>query len=136
MSQPSSLDHFAKLLYIWQTNVIVDDNENAVLCDIGLASVLDGGVTGFTSSNFAGSLRFMSPEFLDESQATAFTDIYSIGCTCMQVREDFGHPDDHTARSDRSDLVFDVSSSIQRHQDRRTDLEGNCNWRTTLQLIR
>lgn len=47
---------------------------------------MDGGATGYTSSEFAGTLRYLAPELLEErSVRTLETDVYALGCTCMQV---------------------------------------------------
>lgn len=49
--------------------------------------VMDGGATGYTSSEFAGTLRYLAPELLEEGSVRTFeTDVYALGCTCMQVR--------------------------------------------------
>lgn len=66
--------------------MIIDDKGNALLCDPGLAPILDGGVTGFTSLSSADTLRYTAPELLDDNQATTFSDVYSVGCMCMRVR--------------------------------------------------
>jgi len=65
--------------------VLIDSEGKASICDFGLSIILDGGPTGFTSSNFAGTLRFLAPELLDESTRTVETDIYAYACTCIQI---------------------------------------------------
>lgn len=65
--------------------MLIDDEGCAVLTDFGLAFKLDGEATGFTSSDFSGSLRFLPPELLDSVEKSTSTDVYALGCTCMQV---------------------------------------------------
>jgi serine/threonine protein kinase len=68
--------------------VLIDGEGRASICDFGLSIILDGGPTGYTSSNFAGSLRFLAPELLDENEEstkTVQTDIYAYACTCIEV---------------------------------------------------
>ena len=65
---------------------MIDENGNASLCDFGLSLTLDGGPTGYTSSDFGGSLRYLAPELLESTVRTTATDMYALGCTCMQVR--------------------------------------------------
>jgi serine/threonine protein kinase len=66
--------------------VLIDGEGRASICDFGLSIILDGGPTGYTSSNFGGSLRFLAPELLDENTRTVQTDIYAYACTCIEVR--------------------------------------------------
>jgi len=66
-------------------NVLIDSEGKASICDFGLSIILDGGPTGYTSSNFGGSLRFLAPELLDDSIRTVQTDIYAYACTCVEI---------------------------------------------------
>ncbi|KDQ61870.1 hypothetical protein JAAARDRAFT_31351 [Jaapia argillacea MUCL 33604] len=73
------------------SNILVDDDGHAILSDFGLAYTLDG--TEFTTTDLAGSCRFMAPELLptiidDDSPPpvrTTRSDIWSLGCTIMQL---------------------------------------------------
>jgi serine/threonine protein kinase len=47
--------------------------------------VLDNDPTGFTSSNFGGTLRFMAPEQLSEEGRSTQTDVYAYACTYAEV---------------------------------------------------
>jgi serine/threonine protein kinase len=68
-----------------QRNVLIDGEGRGSICDFGLSIILDGGPTGYTTSNFGGSLRFLAPELLDEGTRTVETDIYAYACTCIEV---------------------------------------------------
>ena len=73
-------------LSLLQENILIDGRGSAALCDFGLSMAMDGGATGYTSSEVAGTLRYLAPELLEEkSVRTLGTDVYALGCTCMQV---------------------------------------------------
>lgn len=74
-----------------QANVLIDDYANAILCDLGLASVAgeaqaSSGLT--TSRSLKGSTRYMSPELLmeKETKQTLASDVWAWACTVFQVR--------------------------------------------------
>lgn len=74
--------------------MLVSDNGDACLCDFGLARVLKLGnePSGFTTSHFGGSVRYMAPELCGEDnedgppRVNKFTDIYALGCVGLEVR--------------------------------------------------
>jgi len=66
-------------------NVLINGEGRASIGGFGLSIILDGGPTGHTSSNFAGSLRFLAPELLEEDARTMQTDVYAYGCTCIEI---------------------------------------------------
>lgn len=60
------------------------------MCDFGLSLILDEGPTGYTSSEFGGTLRYLAPELLEKDGVrTTATDVYALGCTCAQVGDFF-----------------------------------------------
>lgn len=61
-------------------------NGTACLCDFGLSVIQDGTSNGFTTSEFAGSWRYLAPELLEDETRTFSTDIFAYGCTCVEVR--------------------------------------------------
>jgi serine/threonine protein kinase len=82
-----------------QTNVLVDDDGVAKLCDFGLVKLHDWeGVHGMTTTSpYAGTTRYKAPELFISNrnrwpEATLEADIYSLGCMMVEVREvlDFG----------------------------------------------
>ena len=74
-------------------NILISYRKDACLCDFGLARVIQnsGGPSGFTTSNFAGSVRYMAPELLnpDDEETVplvdAASDIYALGCVGLEV---------------------------------------------------
>ncbi|KIO29777.1 hypothetical protein M407DRAFT_69993, partial [Tulasnella calospora MUT 4182] len=71
-------------------NVLVNDKPDAVLCDFGLAVFIEdseasSGLT--TTRSIKGSLRYMSPELLDdkETKHTLESDIWAWACTIFEV---------------------------------------------------
>ncbi|KAF8327478.1 kinase-like domain-containing protein [Cantharellus anzutake] len=75
-------------------NVVIGDNERALITDFGLSKIMDGVKTGQTSTNFAisGSPRYMAPELMRDTDGkplrTPKSDIWAYGCTSMQILVD------------------------------------------------
>lgn len=81
-----------------QPNILIDDNNNAVLCDFGLASITADAESAHASTvNSAGSIRWMAPERLSifdgssEPSPNAFrvtkeSDMYSLSMVVIEVR--------------------------------------------------
>lgn len=75
------------------SNVLVNDNVEAVLCDFGLATFIeDSGVSSglTTSKSVKGSTRYMSPELLQDSGAkhTLGSDVWAWACTAFEILTD------------------------------------------------
>ncbi|KAG8946165.1 hypothetical protein FRC04_012020 [Tulasnella sp. 424] len=73
-----------------QENVLIDDYATAMLCDLGLASIVDetqapSGLT--TSQSLKGSTRYMCPELLMELETkhTLAGDVWAWACTVFQI---------------------------------------------------
>lgn len=78
-------------------NILIDDNNNAVLCDFGLASITADAESAHASTvNSAGSIRWMAPERLsisDESsepspngfRVTKESDMYSLSMVVIEI---------------------------------------------------
>jgi serine/threonine protein kinase len=69
--------------------VFVSDDGHAVIADFGLVIVGEATVGRMTTvENIAGTVRWMSPERLDEvcTRLTPASDVYSFGCLCLMVR--------------------------------------------------
>ncbi|KDQ61866.1 hypothetical protein JAAARDRAFT_524820 [Jaapia argillacea MUCL 33604] len=73
------------------SNILVNNNGRAVLCDFGSAHILDG--TESTVASLSGSCRSMAPELFptlidDDSPSpvpTTMSDIWSLGCAIAQL---------------------------------------------------
>ena len=71
-------------------NVLVDDNERAVLCDFGLSRIQEI-FTGLTTSSET-NIRWMAPERVYEEtrKATSESDMYEFGATFWEVSFSIG----------------------------------------------
>ncbi|KAJ7233312.1 kinase-like domain-containing protein [Mycena rebaudengoi] len=72
-------------------NILINDKWSACLADFGLTSLSDA-TAATTSSNRAGSVRWMAPELLApdrfghlEFSRTPASDIYAFGCVCLEL---------------------------------------------------
>lgn len=75
-----------------QSNVLINENGEAVIADFGISAVIEEatGSCRFTSSSFAGSVRWMAFELIrvaEEStpHLTTHSDIWSYGSTVLEV---------------------------------------------------
>lgn len=71
-----------------QSNVLIDDEGNACLCDFGLSRILQS--TGFTTKSIAGTCRWMAIELTipDDDvvvELTEATDVWAFGMTALEV---------------------------------------------------
>jgi serine/threonine protein kinase len=68
-------------------NVLVDEKFEARLADFGLTLVGDSSVAGMTTTNTgAGSLRWKSPERLEEDARRSMSgDVWAFACLCIVV---------------------------------------------------
>ncbi|KDQ15687.1 hypothetical protein BOTBODRAFT_173766 [Botryobasidium botryosum FD-172 SS1] len=67
-------------------NVLVGSKRQALLCDFGLATMVDGESAGLqTSYSFKGSIRWCSRELLDTGQRTGSSDIWAWGFLVYEV---------------------------------------------------
>ncbi|KAG1766886.1 kinase-like domain-containing protein [Suillus placidus] len=73
------------------SNILIDENENAVLADFGLSRLLADHETSFFASHNSGATRWAAPEIIPlepnelVSKPNKASDIYSFGCVMMQV---------------------------------------------------
>ncbi|KAG1859315.1 kinase-like domain-containing protein [Suillus subalutaceus] len=88
--------HFSNIIHgdLMPFNVLIDENENALLADFGLSRLLGDHETSFFDSHGPGAIRWAAPEITpldpekpDEeiSKPNKPSDIYSFGCIMMQV---------------------------------------------------
>ena len=75
------------LVEICQANVSIGNAGQTCLTGFGLPHILEAlsGTTS-TTSNLAGSIRWMAPELLASFQPTIFTDMYAFGSLVPEVR--------------------------------------------------
>jgi serine/threonine protein kinase len=79
-------------LTLCQTNVLVDDDGVAKLCDFGLVRLADWeGPAGMTTTSvYSGTERYKAPELFVSAEnrhprASFEGDIYSLGCIMLEV---------------------------------------------------
>ncbi|TDL20602.1 kinase-like protein [Rickenella mellea] len=78
------------------SNILVDDDGRALICDFGLNNLVGGADFNFTTANVAGSCRWMAPEVMKPSDTPAVenesglytstkSDVYSFGMTVLEM---------------------------------------------------
>lgn len=66
------------------SNILLDAELDAHICDFGLAKLMDLDQTHVTTA-VAGSLGFLAPEYVDSGLATEKVDIYSFGVVLLEL---------------------------------------------------
>ncbi|KAK6996811.1 kinase-like domain-containing protein [Favolaschia claudopus] len=80
----------SKSVFLFQSNILVDDSGRACLTDFGLTVLTDATVSQINHG--AGSVRWMAPETLNPVTGFARTpasDIYAFGCVCLELYTGF-----------------------------------------------
>ncbi len=71
-----------RLTLVYKQNVLVSDDERALITDFGLSSIV--ATTALTPGG--GTTRFMAPELLiGNGKITESCDIWSFACLCYEV---------------------------------------------------
>ncbi|KAG7568705.1 Protein kinase-like domain superfamily [Arabidopsis thaliana x Arabidopsis arenosa] len=75
------MDHNPRIIHrdLKPANILLDDDMEARISDFGLAKVMPDAVTHITTSNVAGTLGYIAPEFYQTHKFTDKCDIYSFG---------------------------------------------------------
>ncbi|XP_059647959.1 L-type lectin-domain containing receptor kinase IX.1-like [Cornus florida] len=69
---------------IKSSNVMLDSDFNAKLGDFGLARLVDHG-KGSPTTNVAGTIGYMAPEYILTWKASKETDVYSFGVVALEI---------------------------------------------------
>ena len=71
-----------------QVNVLVGPEPRALLCDYGLSRMIapDGVTSGMTTTGTPMSIRYASPELLDDTRQNMTSDIWAWGCLFVKAR--------------------------------------------------
>lgn len=69
-------------------NMLVNDSQEAAICDFGLARIIQEMQTGFTTTaQGQGGKGYLDPELLDcEEKKTTHSDVYRFGGLVLYVR--------------------------------------------------
>ncbi|KAG8921483.1 hypothetical protein FRC01_000226 [Tulasnella sp. 417] len=109
-------------IHVAKANVLVSDQHDAVLCDFGLAAFTEDSTgSGLTTSGLVkGSIRYMSPELFEESEAklTLESDIWAWACTIFQVSS---LPDGSQPSVDKRVFWLQIITNVIPYLDRRRD---------------
>lgn len=113
-----------------QSNVLVNYERRAILCDFGLSKALSDVPSGLTTTRaLKGSLRYLSPELLTNEKRSIRSDIWAWGCLAFEAC--------HSLLLIRhmSDLMLQIDSdrlnSISTSQDRLRSYPENSVWYQT-----
>ncbi|KAG8896506.1 hypothetical protein FRB99_008860 [Tulasnella sp. 403] len=75
--------------WLLSTFIFNGDDRHALLCDFGLAKVVEDCPSGLTTSRFGqrGSLRYLSPELLIDPNPhrTLQSDVWAFGCLLLEI---------------------------------------------------
>lgn len=65
-------------------NILLDDNFEAVLCDFGLAKLVDAKLTHVTTQ-IRGTMGHIAPEYLSTGKSSEKTDVFGYGITLLEL---------------------------------------------------
>lgn len=68
-----------------QENILINDAEEASICDFGVSRMMDELSTGFTTSNPVLTLSFAPPEILNGGKGDTTADAFAFGGLMLQV---------------------------------------------------
>lgn len=60
-------------------NILLDENQNAILCDFGIAQLVTERPTEADEGQLAGTPYYMAPEQWDAAPTGSWTDVYALG---------------------------------------------------------
>ncbi|MBN1310128.1 MAG: serine/threonine protein kinase [Anaerolineae bacterium] len=66
------------------SNVLIDEKDNAVLADFGIAKVSEA-TAQLTGSGIVGTPAYMAPEMTDRGGVTHLVDVYALGVTVFEM---------------------------------------------------
>lgn len=70
---------------IKSSNVMLDSNFSAKLGDFGLARLVDHGEQYSPTTNLAGTMGYMAPEYVTTGKASKQSDVYSFGVVALEI---------------------------------------------------
>ncbi|KAL9233347.1 hypothetical protein vseg_008364 [Gypsophila vaccaria] len=112
-------------------NILLDDNFEAVLCDFGLARLVDADVTHVTTQ-VRGTMGHIAPEYLSTGKSSEKTDVFGYGITLLELVTgqraiDFSRLEeeedvllvDHIKKLSRERRIHDIVDSNLKTYDRK-----------------
>ena len=71
---------------IWQTNILIDEENNAYLNDFGSAQSLRNNVMPDEEISRPCTVRYAAPELISqETRPSPASDVYAFGCIAFEV---------------------------------------------------
>ncbi|KAG8913893.1 hypothetical protein FRC00_001328 [Tulasnella sp. 408] len=71
------------------SNVLVNQDRRAILCDFGLSKALSDTPSGLSTTRaLKGSLRYISPELLSNEKRSVHSDMWAWGCLAFEIITD------------------------------------------------
>ncbi|KAG8985583.1 hypothetical protein FRB90_004615 [Tulasnella sp. 427] len=68
------------------SNVLVNRDRRAILCDFGLSKALSDVPSGLTTTRTVkGTLRYLSPEVLNDEKLSVLSDMWAWGCLAFEI---------------------------------------------------
>eukprot|EP00249_Psilotum_nudum_P009683 c22091_g1_i5 orf=170-1351(-) len=112
---------------IKSSNILLDENMEARICDFGLAKLINPSQTHVTTV-VAGTLGYLAPEYVDTGRATEKGDVYSFGVLLLELITG-KRPTDKTFVEKGINLVTWVRTLAEIGQEKDVfdqDLIGSC----------
>ena len=72
-------------------NILIYKNYLVKICDLGVSKgdfIFTKNLQTLGVNNFKGTLPYMAPEVVAEEEATVYSDIWSLGCTLIEVYQE------------------------------------------------
>lgn len=82
---PLTFRRDVRAYFLQQENILINDAEEASICDFGVSRMMDELSTGFTTSNPVLTLSFAPPEILNGGKGDTTADAFSFGGLMLQV---------------------------------------------------
>ncbi|XP_042508288.1 probable LRR receptor-like serine/threonine-protein kinase At5g63710 isoform X5 [Macadamia integrifolia] len=96
-------------------NILLDDNFEAVLCDFGLAKLVDPRLTHVTT-HVRGTMGHIAPEYLSTGKSSEKTDVFGYGITLLELVTGQRAIDFSRLEEEEDVLLLDHIKKLQREK--------------------